>query len=104
MRQVDPKLFTTAELQSVVRRMIIRGKVKNYVLTDTAGGIGLRWETALAEDRKSVRCKLAGPDWTLHAAMNQNSALLEFDEVLFVEGNQGRFETDIIYLKMDLST
>ena len=104
MRQIDDKLFSVRELQQLVRRMIVRNQVKNYTLTDTYGGINLRWETDLSEDHRSVHCKLVGPDWTLHGTMGQdNAAFLTFEDELFLDGDAKRFETDIIYLKIALA-
>lgn len=101
MRQIDDKLFSTRDLQELVRRMIIRNQVKNYTLTDTHGGIDLRWEAELSDDNRSIFCKLVGPGWTLHASMAQDiAAFLTFDDALFLDGDAKRFETDIIYLKI----
>lgn len=105
MRQINSNLFSTRELQELVRRMIIRNQVKNYTLTDTHGGITLRWETELSEDRRAIFCKLVGPGWTLHATMGQDAAaFLTFEDELFLDGDAKRFETDIIYLKIVLAS
>lgn len=105
MRQIDDTLFSTRELKELVRRMIIRNQVKNYTLTDTHGGIDLRWETELSEDRRSIFCQLVGPGWKLHATMAQDySAYLTFEDELFLDGDAKRFETDIIYLKIVLAS
>ena len=101
MRQIDNKLFSVRELQELVRRMIVRNQVKDHVLTDSHGGIALRWETELSEDQTSIYCKLVGPGWSLHATMAQDyAAYLTFEDELFLDGDAKRFETDIIYLKI----
>lgn len=104
MKPLDPTLFSSRELQELVRRMIVANQVKNHTLTATYGGIKLKWETELAEDRRSVICQMIGPGWTIHTVMEQNElARLEIED-LFFEGNRKRFETDIIYLKMAIAS
>lgn len=101
MKIIDPSLWSVGEHRRLIRRMITKNETRQYNLITTIGGINLTWllDTDEVDD---CNCRLKGPGWSIHAEMIQSNGKLDFNRDLILTGDEKRFDTDIIFIKMAL--